>query len=115
MPWTHRGWEGAMGSGTSRKTKLIKLLLWRLKEETAQEPVPGDSMKQQQDLALPTLEVAQNSGEGRLLLTHGQSKTVIGLPRRTLAPSLILCQMLTEGHVHAKLPAGHQGIQGGQE
>lgn len=80
VPWTHRGWEGAMGSGTSRKTKLVKLLLRRLKEETAQEPVPGDSVKQQQDLALPTLEVAENSGEGRLLLTHGQSKTVIGLP-----------------------------------
>ena len=44
--------------GTSRNTKLIKLLLLRLKEEAAQEPVPGDSMKQQQDLALLTLEVA---------------------------------------------------------
>lgn len=30
-------WEGAMGSGTSRKTKLIKLLLLKLKEEIAQE------------------------------------------------------------------------------
>lgn len=57
MPCTHRGGEGATGSGTSRKTKLIKLLLLRLKEETAQESVPGDSMKQQQDLAVLTLEV----------------------------------------------------------
>lgn len=83
-------------SGTPRKTKLIKLLLWRLKEEAAQESVPGDSMKQQQDLALPAVEVAQNSGERRLLLVHAQSKVVIGLPRRTLVPSLTLCQMLTE-------------------
>lgn len=58
VPCTHRGWEGGVGSGTSRNTKLIKLLLLRLKEETAQELVPGDSMKQQQDLALLTLEVA---------------------------------------------------------
>lgn len=33
----HGGWEGAVDSRTSRKTKLIKLLLLSLKEETAQE------------------------------------------------------------------------------
>lgn len=110
VPWTLGGWEGAMGSGTCRKAKLIKPLLWRLEEETAQEPVPGDSVKRQQCLALLKLEVAWNSGAGRLPLIHGQSKAVIGLPQRTLGPSLILCQMLTEGRVHAKLPAGHQGV-----
>ena len=45
VPCSHGSREGALGSGTSRKTKLIKLLLLRLKEETAREPVPGDSMK----------------------------------------------------------------------
>lgn len=90
-------------------------MLLRLKEETAQEPIPGDSVKQQWDLALPTLEVTWNSGEGSLLLAHTQSKAVIGFPRRTLAPSLILFQVFTEGHALARLPAGHQGVQGGLE
>lgn len=76
MPWTHRGWAGATGSGPPRRMRLIKLLLLRLKEETAQEPVLGDSVKQQGDLALLTLQVAQNSGEGRLLLAHIQNKAV---------------------------------------
>ena len=115
VPWTLGGWEGAMGSGTCRKAKLIKPLLRRLEEGTAQEPIPGDSVRQQRCLALLKLEVARDSGAGRLPLTHGQSKAVIGLPQKTLGPSLILCQMLTEGRVHAKLPAGHQGVQGGQE
>ena len=101
--------------GLVEKQSWIKPLLQRLKEETAGEPAPGDSVKWQQYLTLLKLEVAWNSGAGRLPLTHGQSKAVIGLPQRTLAPSLILCQMLTEGRVHARLPAGHQGVQGGQE
>lgn len=37
MPWIVEAGEGVMGSGTSRKAKLIKLLLMRLKEEMAQE------------------------------------------------------------------------------
>lgn len=115
MPWTLGGWEGSTGSGTCRKAKLIKPLLQRLKEETAREPAPGDSVRWQQYLTLLRLEVAWNSGAGRLPLTHSQSRAVIGLPQRTLAPFLILCQMLTEGRVHARLPAGHQGVQGGQE
>lgn len=76
---------GATGSGTPRKTQLMKLLVFglllsRLKEVIAREHFPGNSVKQRQDLALPKLKVAQNSGEGRLLLAGTQSQAVIGLP-----------------------------------
>lgn len=81
--------------------------------EGGNSPVLGDSVKQPGDLALRTRQVAPNSAEGRLLLARTQNRAVVGLPQRTLAPSFILCQMFSEGQVHARLPAGHQGVKEG--
>lgn len=51
--------------------------------------------------------------EGPEFWGRKQSQVVIGLPRGTLAPSPILCQMFTEGHVQARLTAGNKGVQRG--
>lgn len=64
MQWTHGVWEGATGPW-DRADRAVGAGAIAVANGggNSSESIPADSVKQQQDLALPKLEATRNSGK----------------------------------------------------